>query len=114
MNTPRFESAIIVVIDTTELVKGQEQKLLGQIKPIVLTQGVTLDLRKVTRIDAAGLATLITLYCEACKAGRRFRISNPSRHVAELLKLVRLDRLLVVGSVDDCIHSGLQLQESAA
>jgi ABC-type transporter Mla MlaB component len=114
MNDSRFQSAIHFVIDTAELVRGQEQHFLEQLQPLVSSQSVTLDLINVKRIDAAGLAALITVYCDACKAGHTFRIANPSHHVAELLALVRLDRLLVVGSEDvrDC--SGLQLQESAA
>jgi anti-anti-sigma factor len=114
MNVPRFQSANNVVINTTELVRGQEQKFLEQLKPLVCEQNVTVDLRKVTRIDAAGLAALITLYCDACKAGHNFRIANPSVHVAELLALVRLDALLVTQTAEEFSCAGLQLQESAA
>jgi anti-anti-sigma regulatory factor len=103
------------VIDTTELVRGQEQTILDQLKPLVCEESVMVDLRKVTRIDAAGLAALITLYCDACKAGYRFCVTNPTHHVAELLKLVRLDRLLVAKHQDEEVVSPeLQLQESAA
>ena len=114
MNDPRFNSAIHFVIDTAELVRGQEQQFLEQLQPLVTAQSVTLDLRNVKRIDAAGLAALITLYCDACKAGHKFRIMNPSHHVAELLGLVRLDRLLVLRRDDDAGCNSLQLQESAA
>jgi anti-anti-sigma regulatory factor len=114
MNDPRFQTAIHFVIDTTELVRGYEEQFLEQLAPLVCGQSVTLDLRKVTRVDAAGLAALITLYCDACKAGHKFRISNPSHHVAELLALVRLDRLLVTGLEDEHGCTGLELQESAA
>jgi anti-anti-sigma factor len=114
MNDTRFQSAIYFVVDTTELVRGQEQRFLKQLQPMVIAQSVTLDLGKVKRIDAAGLAALITLYCDACKAGHAFRIANPSHHVAELLALVQLDRLLVVRPDDERVASGLQLQESAA
>jgi anti-anti-sigma regulatory factor len=114
MNSPRFQSANNVVINTAELVRGQEQEFLDQLKPLVCEQNVTVDLRKVTRIDAAGLAALITLYCDACKAGHNFRIANPSVHVAELLALVRLDALLVTQSAEEFSCAGLQLQESAA
>jgi anti-anti-sigma factor len=117
MNNPHINHA---VIDSTEFVRGQEQKFLDQLVPLVSTQSVVLDLRKVTRIDAAGLAALITIYCDACKAGHSFRVANPSVHVAELLALVRLDRLLVVeGAVQiscpgNLSCADLQLQESAA
>jgi len=114
MNDPRFQSAIHFVIDTAELVRGQEQQFLERLQPLVCEQNVTLDLSKVQRIDAAGLAALITLYCDACKAGYRFRITDPSRHVAELLNLVRLDRLLVTRREDDSGCNSLAFQESAA
>lgn len=114
MNSPRSQSAENVVINTTELVRGQEQKFLEQLKPLICEQNVTVDLRNVTRIDAAGLAALITLYCDACKAGHNFRIANPSVHVAELLALVRLDALLVTQTAEEFSCAGLQLQESAA
>jgi len=114
MNNSRFETAIIVGIDTSELVRGQEQEIVAQLSPLVREQNVTLNLRNVRRIDAAGLAALITLYCDACKAGYRFRIANPSHHVAELLTLVRLDILLVSHTSDEFACSGLQLQETAA
>jgi anti-anti-sigma factor len=114
MNSPQFHSAIIVTIDTEELVRGQEHALLERMRPLAREQNLTLDLRKVQRIDAAGLAALITLYCDACKAGYQFRISNPSHHVAELLSLVRLDGLLAPQTADGFAVAGLQLQESVA
>jgi len=114
MNEPRFQSAIHFVVDTSELVRGQEQQFIEQLDPLVRHQSVTVDLEKVDRIDAAGLAALIRLYCDACKAGHSFRIANPSHHVAELLALVRLDRLLVVKPQEKQICPGLELQESAA
>jgi anti-anti-sigma regulatory factor len=114
MNSFPFESAIIDIVHTTELVRGQEQRILEQLKPLVREQNVTLDLRNVKRIDAAGLAALISLYCDSCKAGHRFRVVNPMHHVAELLALVRLDTLLVTKLEDECVGSSFQLQVSAA
>jgi anti-anti-sigma factor len=114
MNDCRFPSVHTAVINTTELVRGQEQQVLEQVKPMVRSQSVTLDLRNVNRIDAAGLAALITLYCDACKAGYAFRIANPSHHVAELLALVRLDRLLVAEGSELNLYSELRFEESAA
>jgi anti-anti-sigma factor len=112
MNRP--QSVHHVVINAAELVRGEEQKVLEQLRPVVCEQSVTLDLRQVTRIDAAGLAALITLYCDACKAGHQFRISRPSHHVAELLGLVRLDRLLVAEPEDERVSPRFAVQETAA
>ncbi len=114
MKDPRFQSAIYSVIDKTELVRGQEQEFLEQFQPLVCEQSVNLDLRKVARIDAAGLAALITLYCDACKAGHRFTVSCPSRHVREILAIVGLDRILMAQSEAELPLACAELQESAA
>lgn len=98
----------------TELVRGDEQLLLDRLMPVVREQSISLDLRDVTRIDAAGLAALITLYSEACKAGHRLTVSRPSRHVREILDLVGLDRILIAQPEAGCGVGNMQLQESAA
>lgn len=104
-----FESNAI-----TELVRGNEKHLLERLEPLVRRQDVTLDLANVARVDAAGLAALITLYCDACKAGYRFAIVNPSHHVREILSIVGLDKLLVSHSTETSPYFGTQLQETAA
>ncbi len=98
----------------TELVRGNEQQLLARLQPLVRRQNITLDLAHVTRIDAAGLAALITLYCDACQAGYRFAITNPSRHVWEILALVGLDALLESHDAEEAPYLGTQLVETAA
>lgn len=100
--------------EITELVRGNEQRLLDRLMPVVRRQSISLDLRDVTRIDAAGLAAVITLYTEACKAGHRVTVSRPSRHVREILDLVGLDKILVAQQEAECGVGNLQLQESAA
>jgi len=83
------------VTGLTELVRGNEQILLAQLSPIARRQNITLDLCVVERIDAAGIAALIALYAAAREAGYRFTVANPSPHVAEILALVGLERILV-------------------
>ena len=100
--------------EITELVRGNEQILLDRMMPMVRTQNVTLDLSTVERIDAAGLAALIALYCEACKAGHRMAVTHPSRHVQEILALVGLDSLLVAEPDPTPTFGTAQLQASAA
>jgi len=78
----------------TELVRGNERLLLERLLPLVERRCVALDLHAVRRIDAAGIAALISLYCAACKSGHTFTVSNPSPHVAEILALVGLVRIL--------------------
>jgi len=82
--------------ENMELVRGQEQNFLERMTPVVQRQSVSLDLESVERIDAAGLAVLITLYCDASKAGHSFTVARPRRHVREILSVVGLDRVLLV------------------
>jgi anti-anti-sigma factor len=79
----------------TELVRGHEQALLDRLEPLVCRQDLILDLCSVERIDAAGITALIYLYRSACQADHSFAVSNASPHVAEILALVGLDRILV-------------------
>src|SRR5882757_5633639 len=59
-----------------ELVRGEEQRLVKELQPVVREQSVTLDMRHVERIDAAGIAVLISLYGEAHLSGHEFAIVN--------------------------------------
>ena len=77
-----------------ELVRGSELALVERLRPLVRVERVLLDLSGVERIDAAGIAALVTLYAEAERAGTSFHVANPRRHVAELLGLVGLDGIL--------------------
>jgi anti-anti-sigma factor len=81
--------------ELTELVRGQEESLLARLTPLVRRQSVTLDMSSVQRIDAAGIAALISLHASAHQAGHRFTVANPSHHVAEILALVGLERILL-------------------
>jgi ABC-type transporter Mla MlaB component len=97
-----------------ELVRGTEHSLLERLMPMVRRQSVALDLAPVARIDAAGLAALVTLYCEACKAGHSFTVSQPGRHVREILCLVGLDRILMNRPEAQLSCDDAELEESAA
>lgn len=78
-----------------ELVRGQEQRLLKELEPVVRQHSVTLDMRQIERIDAAGISLLISLYGVAHAAGHEFAIVNASARVAEILEIVGLDRILI-------------------
>ena len=85
-----------------ELVRGQEQELLERLTPLVRRQSVTLDLAYVERIDAAGIAALISLYGSAHNAGHEFTIVHACTRVAEILALVGLDRILIAPDAVPC------------
>ena len=92
--------------DLTELVRGQEQDLLDRLTPLVRLQSVVLDLSRVQRIDAAGIAALISLHANAYEAGHSFTVVNPTPHVAEILSLVGLERILLSRNADRKLYSG--------
>lgn len=96
------------------LVRGAEQSLFRQVLPLVRRQSVWLDLGRVERIDAAGIAALITLYRTACAAGRDFGVTNPTPHVREILTLVGLDRFLMHGDQAEEGTREPELAQSAA
>ena len=104
----------IALPEFTELVRGNEHQLLERFEPLVRRQNVALDLENIERVDAAGLAALITLYCDACQAGYRFAIVNPSPHVRGILGIVGLEALLVSQNAQAIPHFRTQLQETAA
>jgi anti-anti-sigma factor len=82
--------------------------------PLVYKQNLVLDLSPIERIDAAGIAALITVYATACQEGHNFTVCNPSRHVARILALVGLDRILLSQNAVRPSHSGPSAQRSAA
>lgn len=90
-----FDSATHATSELTELVRGCDKVLLEQLVPLVRRQNVSLDLGRVERIDAAGIAALISLYGSARDAGHCFSVSNASPRVTEILALVGLDRILL-------------------
>jgi anti-anti-sigma factor len=80
-----------------ELVRGSESRLTAELLPLVRYESVALNLSQVERIDAAGIAALITVYCTSVQAGTDFTIVDPSPHVLELLQIVGLDKILLGG-----------------
>jgi|ERR1700733_5366239 anti-anti-sigma factor len=97
-----MDRTIIIEGNLHELVRGEEQRLVKELQPIVRAQSVTLDMRHIERIDAAGIAVLISLYGEARMAGHEFAIVNASHRVTEILELVGLDRILTSREPSRC------------
>jgi anti-anti-sigma factor len=89
------DTLLIAPGDLHELVRGQEQEFVERMTPIVRNQTVALDFAQIQRIDAAGIAALITLYGRAKSAGNGFAIINASPRVIEILTVVGLDRILI-------------------
>lgn len=85
-----------------ELVRGQEHELVDRLTPIVRRKSVTLDLTHVERIDAAGIAALISLYGAAHASGNDFSVMNACARVAEIIAIVGLDRILISRDAVPC------------
>ena len=94
-NVNVMDRTITIQGNLHELVRGEEQRLVRELQPVVREQSVTLDMRHIERIDAAGIAVLISLYGEAHLSGHEFAIVNASPRVVEILELVGLDRILI-------------------
>lgn len=110
----KADTVLIAPNDLHELVRGQERELVDRLTPIVQEQNMTLDLAHVERIDAAGIAALISLYGSAFSVGNGFNVVNAQPHVSEILKLVGLDRILLSRNAVSTSQSAPQLVRSAA
>jgi anti-anti-sigma regulatory factor len=100
--------------ELTELVRGYDRSFVEQMTPLVRRRSVSLDLRSVRRIDAAGIAALISLYRISTEAGHRFSISHAAPHVAELLALVGLDGFLLAHPAKSAAHPRARIEQTAA
>ena len=117
MSNPFERISSPVVLDAGELhelVRGQDRNLLDRIAPLVRQSSVSLDLAQVERIDAAGIAALISLYGSARDAGHTFSVQNASARVAEILALVGLDRILVSHNTVSISHNSSKTERPAA
>ncbi len=98
----------------SEIVRGCERRLVDEMAPIVRRQDVSLDMIAVERIDAAGIAALISIYRLAEESGHRFSVLNVAPHVRELLALVGLEHILVSHNANITADSGCRMAQSAA
>ncbi|HEX4758793.1 MAG TPA: STAS domain-containing protein [Terracidiphilus sp.] len=100
--------------ELTELVRGSDRRLVEEMAPVVSREDLALDLRMVERIDAAGIAALISLYRLAEESGHGFSVFNVAPRVHELLALVGLDRVLVSHNAKTDSNTGSELAQNAA
>jgi anti-anti-sigma factor len=78
-----------------ELIRGQEDRLLTLLLPIIEHNDLVLDMSRVATIDAAGIGLLVFLRQYAERAGNTLMLINPSHRVQEMLSLVHLDDVLL-------------------
>jgi ABC-type transporter Mla MlaB component len=87
-------SKVVALGGITDLVRGHDQRFIEMFEPLVFNGNISLDLSGVKRIDAAGVAALIHLYCVASNAGHEFKVLRAVRQVREVLGLVGWNRLV--------------------
>jgi anti-anti-sigma factor len=112
--SPQSEPTARVTADLAALIRGEEQPLVARIAPLLQDQNITLDIGSVSRIDAAGIAALLTLYANAHRAGHSFTVTNPSPRVAKILTLVGLEGILSSHIANIKSHCGPISQSPAA
>jgi len=86
----KLEAAGYIVYDTA----GQFEKALSdafQESP----EGVTVDMEKVTVFTSVGIRVILKAYKTSTKKGIKFHIDNPSETVRNVLKLSKLDIMLL-------------------
>jgi anti-anti-sigma factor len=101
-------------VHLTELVRGCEKEFVDEFAPLSRQQDLSLDLAAVQRIDAAGIAALISLYRSAQESGHRFSVVNLSSRVSEILILVGLEQMFASHNVVRKSHCGPRTSCSVA
>ena len=115
MAVGRTRTAVVAAPEgMTELVRGSDLRLVGHMESLVRAKDVLLNCESIERIDAAGIAALISLYGSAQNTGHSFRVCNVCAHVAEILALVGLDTILMAYNGDSNAPCGGCLQQTAA
>ena len=98
----------------SEIVRGTEGRLVEEMAPLVRRQDVLLDLSAVERMDAAGIAALISLYTMGRESGHKFGVLNVAPRVYELLALVGLEFILVSHTANLTNEAGCRMAQNAA
>jgi len=80
----------------------------------VRSRSLVLDLNAVESIDAAGVSALICLYSCARESGQRFTVENARPHVAQVLALLGLEKVLMSHNSERMPHFGLRAVANAA
>jgi len=86
----KFEAAGYIVYDTA----GQFEKVLNDAfseNP----ESITIDMEKVTVFTSLGIRVMLKAYKTAIEKKVRFEIENPSNTVRSVLKLSKLDIMLL-------------------
>jgi anti-sigma B factor antagonist len=81
----------IALADGTAMVRDAVRMLVEQRR-----QRIVLNLAEVDFIDSAGLGELVRMHASVRSHGGQMRIVNPSKHVGDLLRMTKLDKVLEI------------------
>lgn len=96
---PREKGGVTVLDLSGRLVYGEEARELRRLVKQLLAEKKTRlvsNLEKVNFIDSVGVGTLISCFTSAKAIGGDFKLLNPSRQVAEVLRITTLGKVLEV------------------
>jgi anti-sigma B factor antagonist len=98
-----------VLVLSGHITLGEESNQLRNRIKAALGKGkknLVLDLGDVTRIDSAGLGTLVSSYTTAASAGGRVKLANLTKRFSETLAITKLVTVFeVYDSVEDALKS---------
>jgi anti-sigma B factor antagonist len=81
----------IALADGTAMVRDTVRMLVEQRR-----QRIVLNLADVDFIDSAGLGELVRMHASVRSHGGQMRIVNPNKHVGDLLRMTKLDKVLEI------------------
>jgi anti-sigma B factor antagonist len=95
--TTRELGDVIVVDVVGRLALGDGTAALRDVMRSLAEQGkkhIVLNLAAVNFVDSSGLGELVRTHASVRSHGGQLKLSNPSKHVHDLLKMTKLDRVL--------------------
>jgi len=92
----RTSGADVVLTPAGEVDMSNAPELRQAVEEALATgaRSVTVDLGEVTFVDSTGLAALIGGHRRAAELGITYRVTNPVAHVAQVLDVAGLTKLL--------------------
>lgn len=95
--------------------RSTDHRLWAPLMSFAAGKVLTLDLRGVVQLDAAGIGLLVNLQHQARRHGGQLIVAAASARVRRLLTLTRVDRVLTLGKgcLEQASHVRASLTESA-
>jgi anti-anti-sigma factor len=81
-----------------QIVNGQTELLRQAVNSLSGVNAVSIDLGRVTTIDARGLGALLELREQFAAGGVRFELTNVSKQIGRVLAVTRLDTVFQIAT----------------